>query len=109
VLLDVGGHALANIAAEVEALAGVGGAHEAAEFHGLFAEVGDLEAEDVSIPELVCFDDERVCLDPSHGTGQNSEAHRQKGRGLICPVRRSLLSAQMLRLCLEHDQLDAGT
>ena len=57
VLLDPRGHFFANEAAEVEVLAGVAGAHEAAELHGALGEVGDLKAADLPVPEWRGMDD----------------------------------------------------
>src|SRR5258707_13086443 len=57
VLLDPRGHFFANQAPQVEVLAGVAGAHEAAQLHGAVGEVRDLEATDLLVPQRRGMDD----------------------------------------------------
>jgi hypothetical protein len=57
VLLDEGDHLFADDAAEIEVLAGVAGADQAAQLHGAIGQVGDLESADLLVPEGRGVDD----------------------------------------------------
>jgi hypothetical protein len=57
VLLNPCSHLFADEAAEIEAFAGVAGAHETAQLHGTVGEVGDLKAADPLVPKNRGVDD----------------------------------------------------
>ncbi len=89
VLLDPLGHLFADEAAEVEALAGVAGAHEAADLHGAVGEVGDLQDAGSLVPERRGVDDGVELLAQGFdgdGVVDVEEGGAHDVGGVACPV-----------------------
>ena len=57
ILLEKGDEAFADEAAEIESGGGVVGAHDGAELHSAFGEVGDLKSRRAAIPEFCVLED----------------------------------------------------